>query len=381
MYFRQMNKYRSSIVTAGCFLLLVLDFSAANEYANPLPLVIGLLLILGIHLAWDRPLMGTAVFLPSFVAMSLVPDFQLLTFIFFGAVFLGVVAFSGLRALIGFSAVVLALCGAYDSHEGAPVTNAVPVVVWCAILGGSALIGWAFFLKRRSNQRLLRTQETKLIEQRAVLATSLHDTAVSQLTSVVMKAESTAAKHRDDPALVQDLAVISDAGRQALSQLRGLIDVLRGQETELLAGENDRVFDRYFRSRLEGQGFEVQADVPQWNQVTTLNRPDWSSLFRIVLNEAATNIIKYGAPDSAVHVSCECPSAEDGNYRLSIVNRVSAHRSGSLGEEMSTGMGIETLDKQARILGAEISTESAGGQWLLHFTFPASHERPHTVDT
>lgn len=200
MYFRQMNKYRSSIVTAGCFLLLVLEFFAANEYAtNPLPLVIGLLLILGIHLTWDRPLMGTAVFLPSFVAMSLVPDFQLLTFIFFGAVFLGVVAFSGLRALIGFSAVLLALCGAYDSHEGAPVTNAVPVVVWCAILGGSALIGWAFFLKRRSNQRLLRTQETKLIEQRAVLATSLHDSAVSQLTSVVMKAESTATKHRDDP--------------------------------------------------------------------------------------------------------------------------------------------------------------------------------------
>ena len=141
-------------------------------------------------------------------------------------------------------------------------------------------------------------------DERARIARELHDVIAHDVSVIVMQAEAAEANLQRDPERVRTaLGHIQRSGRDALSDLRRLLGVLRQDGPSVLtpAPTLDQVPDLVEEVRRAGLAVDLsvhrnEQQVPAGVQL---------SAYRI-LQEALTNTLRHaGAARAVVHVSCE----------------------------------------------------------------------------
>jgi signal transduction histidine kinase len=228
-----------------------------------------------------------------------------------------------------------------------------------------ALAGWLLVLATVAElahirqQRILRTREEETRrragEERLRIARELHDVLGHHISLISVQAGVALHLMDKQPEQAQvALSVIRDASKEALRELRSVLDVLRQVNEELprspspsLASLSDLV------SRTSEAGLQVYTEVS--GDLKGLPASVDLAAFRIV-QEALTNVMRHsGQTSSSVHVTCS-----EQELTLRIDNEVCKEGSH---DGSGRGQGIHGMKERATALGGvvEAGPRSDGG--------------------
>lgn len=267
---------------------------------------------------------------------------------------------------------------AHDLHAHLTV---VTTATWAAIgsvldgegLWGAGVIVSIVYLVWFLGQRLRRGQEREVqlrrqqsveaeravAEERTRIARELHDIVAHRVS--MMTVQAGAAKtvvHVDPDEAAEAMAEVEHAGRQALGELRHLLDVLRPRSERRadlgphpgLADVADLV-DQHVDS-----GMDVELSVD--DLPTGLSGPVDLYAYRIV-QESLTNVLKHADPTTHAEVRL---GTEDGALVIEVTN------TGSGGTAVApAGYGILGMRERAELLGGSLRalprSEGGFGVW------------------
>jgi signal transduction histidine kinase len=230
-------------------------------------------------------------------------------------------------------------------HEPAPTSGELfGLAGWLLVL---ATVAEMIYIRQ---QRIVRAREEaarrRADEERLQIARDLHDVLGHNISLISVQAG--VALHLIDQQPEQArvaLSVIRDASKDALRELRSVLDVLRRVDeapphapSPGLAGLDDLI------SRAAEAGMQVQTDV--WGDLTRLPASVDSTAFRII-QEALTNVMRHsGQSSSRVHIACN-----GRELTLRIDNPVS---SAAARDRSTPGRGILGMQERATTLGGAV---------------------------
>ncbi|MCI9889199.1 hypothetical protein JT358_12130 [Micrococcales bacterium 31B] len=264
------------------------------------------------------------------------------------------------------------------------------MAIWetMALLCGAGGISLNIYRGRlkRSYQELTHTRERQLRirnEERLRLAHELHDIVAHDVTVIAMQARR-GEFLEDRERLLELLDTIGDSAQHALHDLRGLVTLLKTEDTgadepgdeadrELLpaasgstttaAGLTEDVAS--VTAALRDFGFDVYLDVEgSVADVPTSMR----QALRRTLREMGTNVLKYGDPLGRVEVSLH---AHPHVVTLRMCNAV--------GDELpvfSSSMGLEAMRTRAEVFSGVLESGRRGDTWATSLRLPLTSLEP-----
>jgi signal transduction histidine kinase len=255
--------------------------------------------------------------------------------------------------------------------------GAVMIFAFSWILGEFAGARRAYHDAVEQRVRLLETERDQqariaVAEERTRIARELHDVVAHAVSVIVVQADGATYAIRDNPDLAeQAMRTISDTGREALTELRRLLDVLRRTDE---SGDADRSPQPGLAALPEMLDKVRAIGLP----VMLVFRGDLAGLpaavglgiYRIV-QEALTNTLKHGGPgtSSAVRV-------EQVNGQIEV--EVTDDGRGTPRElaEFSGGNGLIGMRERAAVLGGTLDAgPRRSGGWQVLARFPVRSER------
>ncbi len=201
-------------------------------------------------------------------------------------------------------------------------------------------------------QRLERARELSVAEERTRLARDLHDSVTQTLFSLSLSAESAATvADPADESLITELDRVRLLGREALSELRSLVDTLRAPDLDhegLVAALGKRVA---LLQRVHDVPVELTVRGSPLGGSGTVDR----ELMRIA-HEAIANALQHA---DATAVRVELDSGE--SLRLVITDDGSGF---DLDATLRTSrrMGLTSMRERAAALGGALDVQTAPGQ-------------------
>ena len=375
------------VVSAGYTLFLVAMVSAGagqTSVAGAVPAWVPYLVVLAIGLPlaarrlWPLPVF-TIVFGASLIALGL----GVARDGFVAAGFaLYMVAVAGDRSgreptrLIALASVIglIALVTA-----GSPVplqAEAGQVVVGAVVLGGSWTIGRAVRERRRFAQRsAAQLVERAVAEERLRIARDLHDIVAHGLSLIVVRAAT--ANHviasRPNEARAA-LEVIETTGRDALADMRRMLDVLRGDPQTGDDGDLAPVPTLHqlpaLVDRVAMAGVRVDCDL---SGAEALSDGVAVAVYRIV-QEALTNVVKHAAP-----TRCRLRiSVVDEDVQVEVIDE--GMRAAVDGPEQRVGRGLVGMQERVRTLGGVLEAGPLPhGGFRVFARFPSGATKGATV--
>ncbi len=247
------------------------------------------------------------------------------------------------------------------------------VVLGAAVV--TVLVGLAYLtgrtirklqLDRDKTRGELRRVDESLNAERALLARELHDSAVTDLSLISTSAENLKLLYPDEDLVARLESIRSRAGG-TIDQLGRIITLLRGGEP-LESSEHKMlptVSEGLERFRMELCSAGVPTSVEATNGEDILGSTAQVALYRM-LQEAVTNVIKYGAR-SQEEPTCHIRFAvEQDRAELCVRNRIDPERQR---KSPSAGVGLEILKERAAAYGAAVQAGSDNdGNWHLRVT-------------
>ncbi|MER5440237.1 histidine kinase [Streptomyces sp. NPDC002790] len=241
--------------------------------------------------------------------------------------------------------------------SGEPVSEFVLFYVVTAMVWG--LGAWLRSAREAEDERRRHVAEETRTAERTRIARELHDVVTHHVTAMVVQAEAarylTAAPER----LEQSLTAVSDTGRQAIGDLRHLLDLLdpdHGTEAPHIG----RVGTLVEQTRRAGQPVEFTEEGTPAESTGSADLVAYR-----VVQEALTNALKYahgvrtsvrvrhGEKEIAVEVSTEAPGP----------------RAVSPG---GSGRGLAGLRERVDVLGGEFSAGTrTGGGFVVRARIPS----------
>jgi signal transduction histidine kinase len=205
------------------------------------------------------------------------------------------------------------LAGKGNTALGLAAALAATLVVWVR--------GDSIRSRRLENQALAERAERAeagreasaaraVAEERSRMARELHDVVAHALGVMVMQAGGAGMVPRLEEAKAKAvLSAIEQTGRQALTEMRRLVGILRdGEEGEALAPQPGLEEIPALVDRLAGAGLDVRLDVE--GDPRSLPPGAELSAYRIV-QEALTNTLKHAGPATARVRLSWCPASLD----------------------------------------------------------------------
>jgi signal transduction histidine kinase len=253
--------------------------------------------------------------------------------------------------------------------------TATVVAALCAgltVRSGSQYMGW---LAERAERLEIERDQQKAIGaavERTRIAREVHDIVAHSLAVVITLADAAAVVNASDPArATAAMRQAGDVGRQALSDMRTVVTVLRTEEATADLGPQPDIsqLEAMF-SRVRATGLMVTVAVE--GDAFALGPAGELSVFRI-LQEALTNTIKHaGATEARVVVRYDHPRLE-----LTVTdNGDGPHPSAGVGPGRR-GHGIAGMTERAALHGGSLTAGPAvGGGWRVAVTL-----RPDPVRT
>jgi signal transduction histidine kinase len=191
---------------------------------------------------------------------------------------------------------------------------------------------------REHTERRRRAEEEIVVAERARIARELHDTVTNHVTAMVVQAD--AAQYATGDNVTVGLRAISDAGRDALTDLRYLLGALQGYgDIEKQAGT---LPDLVARSRAAGQPVElVEHGEPR-----PMAGPAEMAAYRVV-QEALTNALKHAAGKRTV------VELHHGDQWLELAVTTAGTTRTGLGR--GSGRGLVGMRERVSVVGGDLS--------------------------
>lgn len=337
-----------------------------------LPVAVALTAALALPLVWRRraPLtvfgaVAAAAFVQWLVDVQLPADIALLVALY------TVAANSGRRGTLIAGAIVEAgvlLACLRWAAEGAFVTPFVGVTamaVAAAVLGVNVRTTRAYLAaleERAARLEHEREQQARLAaaEERTRITREMHDIVTHNLSVMVALTDAAVyAQHRSPDKATTAMLQISETGRQALTDMRRSLGVLRSDEPEAerhplpgiaqLQALADQMCAAGLPTRLEGQGDHTH--IPATAQLT---------VYRLV-QEALTNTLKHTPPGTHAKVRVRC-SAETVTVDVTDSGPCPALRGATV-----SGHGIPGMRERAAAYGGKLRAGPLpSGGWGVH---------------
>ena len=217
------------------------------------------------------------------------------------------------------------------------------------------------------------------------MAREMHDTVALAMSHIVLR--TTLELHHDD---LGDrsravLAEVRGDARDALQELREMLEILRSGAPDLtlgrtepptsdlspLAAEWSRV-----QHQLESAGFTIQAGQLPPAGSSPCGDPRGQRVAALAARELAANVLRHGDPAQPVElVASETPD----HLGLMISNSVLA--GGAHASLPSSGHGIEGLRERLDEIGGTLQTLQDGDRWLSAVRIPVTALRPPVAGT
>jgi signal transduction histidine kinase len=255
------------------------------------------------------------------------------------------------------------------------LAEAGQIVVGAVVLGGSWTIGRAVRERRRSAQRsAAQLVEHAVAEERLRIARDLHDIVAHGLSLIVVRAATANHVIASRPTEARAaLEVIETTGRDALADMRRMLDVLRGD------GQEDAVdlapipsLDQLpvLVERVAMAGVRVDCDV---SGAEALSDGVAVAIYRIV-QEALTNVVKHAAPTRC-------------RLRIAVVNEDvqievtdEGMRAALDGPGQRVGRGLVGMQERVRTLGGVLEAGPLPhGGFRVWARFPSGSTKGATV--
>lgn len=241
-----------------------------------------------------------------------------------------------------------------------------------ALLVGSWTLGFIRYQRQtvedaRIAERISELERRRLLDlydeqtQRSSLARDMHDVVAHSLAVVVAQAEGARFAFDASPAAAKEsLAVIADTARQALADVRGVLEELRTTETTAAHTRTDR--DQLFE-RMRGAGMILQStEIGDEEEASPLS----VRVAFAILTESLTNALKYG---DLAHPVMLRQDWTDG-CRMTVSNALSATPLAPGG----AGHGIRGMAERAELAGGTLTSAAAAGGWLVELVIPQRPE-------
>jgi signal transduction histidine kinase len=367
-YARLIDGLVVALLTAAIESLVWTSQGPGDPITGPRPIAALLPLLLVVPLWWRRryPLLVCALVMSGMVVQALISGHAaegLASVVATGMAAYAVAAYDvRRRALVGL-AIVIGGYGAWTGYD-ANVRSGRAGELWAAAffalyLAGAWLLGAVSQARRASAAAAARAAAVEreadraVAQERARVARDLHDIVAHNLSVVVVQAAGGRAYAGRTGADTDTLEKIERSGRQALTEMRRLLGVLRtddpatqpaaglsptpgiGDLEGLVAGVRDAGAD--VSLTVEGGRLELPAAVEV-------------SVYRIV-QEALTNVLKHAG--SGVHTTVAVEMSED-EVTVTVVDDGRGP-----GSDPGLGHGLRGMQERVTLLGGELV---AGGR-------------------
>jgi signal transduction histidine kinase len=224
-----------------------------------------------------------------------------------------------------------------------------------------------------------REQETQIARnaERARIAREFHDVVAHSLAVVIAQADGGSYAGKENPqAAMRALETIGVTGRQALSEMRRLLGVLRTESDDngQFAPQPDLSRIGELIARIRSGGLRVELDVR--GEVRKLPPGLELAAYRIV-QEALTNTLKHGGPAATAKVTITY-----AERRLQV--RVVDDGRGAAAHSDGRGQGLHGMRERVALHGGELrAAPRAGGGFELFADLPypdEAMEKPYAYE-
>lgn len=227
-------------------------------------------------------------------------------------------------------------------------------------------------------------------EERARIAREIHDVLAHSVSVMVVNAEGGRLMRHVDPAVVdRTLGVISATGREALGELRRLLEVLRTPDADAAADPDP---DHNPDSAPEPLSADLRRLIGRLNTSGTRARLDLRGeqgglpadltmqTYRIV-QEALTNIVKHAPADATIDVRVDTGAQGPGRQvRVRVENSAGA-TGGAVTERPaplpSSGRGLTGMRERTALYGGSVDAgPTSGGGYQVAATLRVAGPEP-----
>ena len=204
----------------------------------------------------------------------------------------------------------------------------------------------AKYLERERNAE----SERAVVAERTRIAREMHDVVAHQVSLMTVQAGAARTICRNNPeAAAEAMAAVEAAGRQALSEMRHLLGVLRPASDEAKLTPQPDLNDlpaliEKVRQVVASVDYETNGDLEEVPARVAL------AAYRIV-QESLTNVIKHTGARAGVRVRV---NAEPGQVTVSVRDDGRGAAKQSVGEQHSGGHGIAGMRERAELLGGHL---------------------------
>lgn len=258
----------------------------------------------------------------------------------------------------------------------------VLLMAFCWVLGEFVGARRAYQAEVEARLHLLETERDQagriaVAAERSRIARELHDVVAHAVSVIVVQADGASYAIRSDPGLTEHaLRTISETGRDALCELRRLLDVLRGEsESEQPRVPQPTAADlAELAERMRAAGLTVKLTVDA--DLTALPTGVSLAVYRIV-QESLTNALKHAG--TGAHAEARV-WREGDDLRVCVADDA-AGRARQLTpapppEPAEGGNGLIGMRERANVYGGTLDAGPApGGGWRVAARFPARWQR------
>lgn len=228
----------------------------------------------------------------------------------------------------------------------------------------------------RANRILLeRDQREQLATaaERARIAREMHDVVAHSVSVMVALADGAFASLDKQPERSRvALEELSRTGRDALTEMRSILGVLRTESTAdgvpfegaaplaPTTGDLDELLARFRAAGLPVERVESGAPLPEHPRLTM-------TVYRVI-QESLTNVLRYAPGAAAVRV--EIAHADD------VVSVTVSNDAGSGSIQPGSGHGLIGLRERVGAFGGTVTAGPTAAGWRVHATIPVPTEEP-----
>lgn len=254
-----------------------------------------------------------------------------------------------------------------------PDTVTTNLVVYVSITSATLLLGILLGQWQTIRGQLLRERQASaeeysrrmLAEDRARIARELHDVVAHSMSLINIQASTARYRHADlDERSISEFDAIAASSRQALTEMRGLLGVLRPGDGAGELGPQPHIgqlADLVETTRRAGTDVVLTGDPPDVTSGTV-----GTAAYRIV-QEALTNAVRH-APGSRVTVSSE-------RLPMRLVLTVTNTPSPSAGTTRGTGLGVIGMSERAASVGGTLTAApTPDGGFRVRADLPLAEE-------
>jgi signal transduction histidine kinase len=230
----------------------------------------------------------------------------------------------------------------------------------------------AAFEERAQLLELERDQEMRLAAtaERARIARELHDVVAHSLSVVIAQADGGRYAGKSDPeAATGALEAIAATGRQALTDMRSLLGVLREGGGEEYGPQPDVAAIPALVEDVRASGLDVDLIVE--GEPQPLPAGPQLAAYRIV-QESLTNVLKHAGPASRAWVRLQWRAEA---LEMSVLDD-GRGASAAIGSSDGAGQGLRGMRERAQLHGGRLEAgPRSGGGYGVHAALPYGRKR------